>query len=109
MEDVLGLGGKCCHAVSSADAPPDVCPSKCGLGASHHLCFFCIISALCFFGGVWGGLGLFTDVFLPLVEFCHSGRRAGVSVGRMGTHCAVPRGKTVSVREMMEMCGWTDI
>lgn len=68
----------------------------------HHLCPL-------FLGGVWGGLGLFTGVFLPLVELCHSGRRAGVSVGRMGTHCAVPRGKRVSVREMMEMCRWTDI
>lgn len=76
----------------------------------HHLCPLCL-------GGVWGGLGLFTGVFLPLVELGHSGRRAGVSVGWMGTHCAAPRVKKVSLREMMEikikrtepMSGWTDI
>lgn len=43
--------------------PPDVCPSKRGPEASHHLCFFCIISALCFggqFGVVWVCLQVFS-------------------------------------------------
>lgn len=61
----------------------------------HHLCPL-------FWGAVWGGLGLFTGVFLPLVEFCHSGRRAGVSVGGMNTHCTIP-----GVRKCLEMCGRT--
>lgn len=113
-EDDTGLGfpWRMCLALEedgamlSAMLIPSRCvPIKMCVGGFPHLCFFCIISALCF----WGSLGLFTGVFLPLVELCHSGRRAGVSVGRMSTHCAVPRGKKVSVREMMEMCAWTDI
>lgn len=122
MEDVLGLGGRRHHALSSAAALQMLVPSRCvpikmwagGFPSPqlflHHLWPLCL-------GGVWGGLGLFTGVFLPLVELGHSGRRAGVSVGWMGTHCAAPRVKKLSLREMMEikikrtepMSGWTDI
>lgn len=105
MEDVLGLGGRWCHALSNADALQMCAHQNVGWG----LPITSVFSASSLPSVSGGSLGLFTGVCLPLVEFCHSGRRAGVSVGRMGTHCAVPRGKKVSVREMMEMCGWTDI
>lgn len=105
MGDVLGLeeGG----AMLSAILMPSRCvPIKMwARGFPSPLLFLHRLCPL-FWGAVWGGLGLFTGVFLPLgvLSFWKEGWS---QCGKDGHSLYNSQGKKVPVRELMEMCGWT--